>query len=254
MAMNKTRRDPYKNFKFRVLFAAAAVSLGGYVANKAVGMSRRIRSRFAGRPLLFHLDRPHVTPSWDQLDLSPAQLRQIRRIAGGAGRASRLEKKNANRRTTGSDSAPVIALFAGSSGTGKTMASQLIAAGLGVDLHRVDTLRVVSKYIGETEKNLERVFDAAEESGAVLLFDEADALFGKRSDVRDSHDRYANIEVSYLLQRVQSYRGPVILSTNLKQNIDGAFLRRIRYVVDFESAARFTRTTDVTAPRTKKHS
>jgi SpoVK/Ycf46/Vps4 family AAA+-type ATPase len=102
-----------------------------------------------------------------------------------------------------------------------------------LDLYRVDLSQVVSKYIGETEKNLRRVFDAAEEGGAILLFDEADALFGKRSEVRDSHDRYANIEISYLLQRMESYHGLAILTTNMKETLDAAFLRRIRFVVEF---------------------
>jgi SpoVK/Ycf46/Vps4 family AAA+-type ATPase len=125
------------------------------------------------------------------------------------------------------------ALFAGSSGTGKTMAAEVIAADLELDLYQIDLASVVSKYIGETEKNLRRIFDAAEESGAVLLFDEADALFGKRSEVRDSHDRYANIEVSYLLQRMEAYDGLAILTTNMKQALDDAFLRRIRFIVQF---------------------
>jgi SpoVK/Ycf46/Vps4 family AAA+-type ATPase len=125
------------------------------------------------------------------------------------------------------------ALFVGESGTGKTMAAEVLARELRLDLYRIDLSSVVSKYIGETEKNLRRVFDAAEGSGAVLLFDEADALFGKRSEVRDSHDRYANIEVSYLLQRMEAYRGLAILTTNVKQAIDPAFLRRIRFIVRF---------------------
>jgi SpoVK/Ycf46/Vps4 family AAA+-type ATPase len=124
-------------------------------------------------------------------------------------------------------------LFAGSSGTGKTMAAEVIASELKLDLYQIDLAGVVSKYIGETEKNLRRIFDAAEGSGAVLLFDEADALFGKRSEVRDSHDRYANLEVSYLLQRMESYRGLAILTTNMKQALDPAFLRRIRFIVQF---------------------
>ena len=125
------------------------------------------------------------------------------------------------------------ALFAGASGTGKTMAAEVLAGELRLDLFRIDLAGVVSKYIGETEKNLRRVFDAAEQSGAILLFDEADALFGKRSEVKDSHDRYANIEVSYLLQRMEAYRGLAILTTNLKNALDPAFLRRIRFVVQF---------------------
>ncbi len=127
----------------------------------------------------------------------------------------------------------ISALFAGVSGTGKTMAAEVLANELKLDLYRIDLSQVVSKYIGETEKNLRRVFDAAEEGGAILLFDEADALFGKRSEVKDSHDRYANVEVSYLLQRMESYRGLAILTTNMKEALDPAFLRRIRFVVQF---------------------
>ncbi|HMN20307.1 MAG TPA: ATP-binding protein [Ottowia sp.] len=127
----------------------------------------------------------------------------------------------------------LTALFAGESGTGKTMAAEAIAAEAGLDLYQVDLATLVSKYIGETEKNLKKLFNAAESSGAVLLFDEADALFGKRSEVRDSHDRYGNIEVSYLLQRVEAYRGLAILTTNMKSALDRAFLRRIRFVLQF---------------------
>jgi len=127
----------------------------------------------------------------------------------------------------------ISALFAGESGTGKTLAAEVLAGELGLDLYRIDLSAVVSKYIGETEKNLEQLFAAAETSGAVLLFDEADALFGKRSEVKDSHDRYANIELAYLLQRMESYRGLSILTTNLKSSLDTAFLRRIRFVVQF---------------------
>jgi vesicle-fusing ATPase len=127
----------------------------------------------------------------------------------------------------------ISALFSGASGTGKTLAAEIMADELSLDLYRIDLSQVVSKYIGETEKNLRRVFDAAETAGAVLLFDEADALFGKRSEVKDSHDRYANIEVSYLLQRMEAYRGLAILTTNMKQALDPAFMRRIRFVVQF---------------------
>ena len=127
----------------------------------------------------------------------------------------------------------ISALFAGASGTGKTLAAEVLAAEIQLDLYRIDLSAVVSKYIGETEKNLGRVFDAAEVGGVILLFDEADALFGKRSEVKDSHDRYANMEVSYLLQRMEAYRGLAILTTNLKNAIDQAFLRRIRFIVQF---------------------
>ena len=127
----------------------------------------------------------------------------------------------------------ISALFSGPSGTGKTMGAEALANDLHLDLYRIDLASVVSKYIGETEKNLRRVFDAADQSGAILLFDEADALFGKRSEVKDSHDRYANIEVSYLLQRMEAYRGLAILTTNMKTALDPAFLRRLRFIVEF---------------------
>jgi hypothetical protein len=127
----------------------------------------------------------------------------------------------------------VSALFSGDSGTGKTMAAEVIAAELGFNLYRVDLSSMVSKYIGETEKNLRRLFDAAEHGGVALLFDEADALFGKRSEVKDSHDRYANIEVNYLLQRIESFSGLAILATNFKSALDAAFMRRLRFVVRF---------------------
>jgi len=127
----------------------------------------------------------------------------------------------------------VSALFAGDSGTGKTMAAEVIANALGLALYRIDLSQVVSKYIGETEKNLQRVFDLMEGGGAILFFDEADALFGKRSEVRDSHDRYANIEVNYLLQRMETYTGVAILATNIQSALDPAFVRRLRFIVPF---------------------
>jgi AAA+ superfamily predicted ATPase len=125
------------------------------------------------------------------------------------------------------------ALFSGPSGTGKTMAAEIIARELGLDLYKIDLSGVVSKYIGETEKNLDRIFRAAENANAILFFDEADALFGKRSEVRDSHDRYANIEISYLLQKMEEYPGLTILATNLRQNLDDAFVRRLAFMVHF---------------------
>ncbi|NJN20178.1 MAG: ATP-binding protein [Leptolyngbya sp. RL_3_1] len=127
----------------------------------------------------------------------------------------------------------VSALFSGVSGTGKTLAADVLARALSLDLYRIDLSSVVSKYIGETEKNLRRIFDAAEAGGAVLLFDEADALFGKRTEVKDSHDRHANVEVSYLLQRIEAYQGLAILTTNLEKSIDQAFLRRFSFSVNF---------------------
>jgi SpoVK/Ycf46/Vps4 family AAA+-type ATPase len=127
----------------------------------------------------------------------------------------------------------LTALFSGPSGTGKTLAAEVIAGDLGLDLYRIDLATVVSKYIGETEKNLSRVFEAAQDSGAMLLFDEADALFGKRSEVRDAHDRYANIEVSHLLQRMETYDGVAVLTTNRRRDIDEAFMRRLHFAVEF---------------------
>jgi len=126
-------------------------------------------------------------------------------------------------------------LFAGPSGTGKTMAAGIMANELKLDIYKIDLSTVVSKYIGETEKNLDKIFKEAETSNAILFFDEADALFGKRSEVRDSHDRYANIEISYLLQRMEEYEGMVILATNLRRNMDEAFVRRMHFIVEFPS-------------------
>lgn len=151
-----------------------------------------------------------------------AQVRQRQKVYGDMGFS-----------VHGSRGVGVSALFAGPSGAGKTMAAEVLARDLNLDLFRVDLSRVVSKYIGETEKNLATVFDAAEDGGAILLFDEADALFGKRSEVRDSHDRYANMEVAYLLQRIETYRGLAILTTNFRSALDKAFARRLRFIVEF---------------------
>jgi SpoVK/Ycf46/Vps4 family AAA+-type ATPase len=127
----------------------------------------------------------------------------------------------------------LIALFSGPSGTGKTMSAEIIANELGLDLYKINLSAVVSKYIGETEKNLEHIFGEAQDSDAILFFDEADALFGKRSEVKDAHDRYANIETAYLLQRTEEYSGLVILASNIKKNMDEAFVRRIHFMLDF---------------------
>jgi hypothetical protein len=169
---------------------------------------------------------------WDSLVLPDAQMRTLRQIAMHARhRVTVLERWGfAARYARGLG---LTALFAGASGTGKTMASEVLAHTLDLDLFQIDLAGLVSKYIGETEKNLRRVFDAAEDSGAILLFDEADALFGKRSEVKDSHDRYANLEISYLLQRMEAYRGLAILTTNMRHAIDTAFTRRLRFLVDF---------------------
>ncbi len=169
---------------------------------------------------------------FDDLVLPPAQLEQLRAIAAQLRHRHTVHEDWGFARR-GARGLGIAALFAGESGTGKTLAAEAIANEVRLDLFRIDLASTVSKYIGETEKNLARLFDAAEASGAVLLFDEADALFGKRSEVKDSHDRYANIEVAYLLQRIEAYRGLAILTTNLKSSLDKAFMRRIRFVVQF---------------------
>ncbi|WP_426105216.1 ATP-binding protein [Massilia sp. TSP1-1-2] len=177
---------------------------------------------------------------WDQLILPDAALSALRTIVAQVRQRSRVYREWGFGER-GARGLGISALFSGGSGTGKTLAAEVLANELRLDLFRVDLAALVSKYIGETEKNLSKVFEAAEASGAILLFDEADALFGKRSEVKDSHDRYANLEVSYLLQRLETYRGLAILTTNLKQAIDSAFQRRIRFVVNFpfpDAAAR----------------
>jgi ATPase family protein associated with various cellular activities (AAA) len=180
------------------------------------------RCRVATRPALAELaQRVPGMAGWQDLVLPAGQLAALRGIAG----------QMAARGLVGG--LGVAALFTGPSGTGKTLAAQVLANELDLDLFRIDLSAVVNKYVGETEKRLRAVFDAAESGSAILLFDEADALFGRRSEVRDSHDRYANIEVGYLLQRMEAHRGLAILTTNLRGAIDTAFLRRVRFVVQF---------------------
>jgi hypothetical protein len=169
---------------------------------------------------------------WDDLVLPPDALAALREISARVRHRERVLGAWAMRRSAGRDEG-VAALFAGQSGTGKTMAAEVIAADLGLHLYTVDLATVVDKYIGETEKNLERIFSEAEAASAVLFFDEADALFGKRSDVKDAHDRYANVETAYLLQRMEAFTGVVILATNLRANLDDAFTRRLDKVVTF---------------------
>ncbi|MET0827995.1 MAG: ATP-binding protein, partial [Microbacterium sp.] len=169
---------------------------------------------------------------WDDLVLPEPQLQMLRSIEHQLRHRSLVYEDWGFAATT-ARGLGVSALFAGESGTGKTMAAEVLAGSLGLDLYRIDLAAVVSKYIGETEKNLGSVFDAAETSGAVLLFDEADALFGKRSEVRDSHDRYANIEINYLLQRMEAFSGLAILASNMKSALDSAFMRRLRFIVSF---------------------
>jgi SpoVK/Ycf46/Vps4 family AAA+-type ATPase len=191
------------------------------------------RARAFGRPLLESLAQ-RLTPraTWDDIVLAPEPTRLLRTLAAQVRHRSVVYDEWGWRRRT-ERGLGISALFTGESGTGKTMAAEVLANDLDVDLYRVDLSGVVSKYIGETEKNLRGLFDAVERGGAILFFDEADALFGKRSEVRDSHDRYANIEVDYLLQRMESFRGLAILATNLRTALDPAFTRRLRFIVPF---------------------
>jgi ATPase family associated with various cellular activities (AAA) len=187
----------------------------------------RARRGFGG---LARVVEPHHV--WDDLVLPPGQLAQLHGLVDSARHRTTVNETwgfaAGNGRGLGT-----AALFAGPSGTGKTLAAEVVAGELGLDLLVIDLSQVVSKYIGETEKHLARLFDTAEDSGAVLLFDEADTLFGRRTEVRDSHDRYANLEVGYLLQRVESFRGLAILTTNARNALDPAFLRRLRVVISF---------------------
>jgi SpoVK/Ycf46/Vps4 family AAA+-type ATPase len=169
--------------------------------------------------------------TWDELVLPDGALGTLREIAAQV-RNRAIVHDEWGFATRSARGLGITALFTGESGTGKTLAAEVLSRDLALDLHVIDLSAVVSKYIGETEKNLRHVFDAAED-GAVLLFDEADALFGRRTDVKDSHDRYANLEVSYLLQRMEAYRGLAVLTTNAKSALDHAFRRRIRFVVTF---------------------
>jgi hypothetical protein len=170
--------------------------------------------------------------SWDDLVLPPLQKGILEDISVHVRQKATVYEKwgfaAKNRRGLG-----ITALFSGPSGTGKTLAASVLANELNLDLYKIELSTVVSKYIGETEENLQRIFDAAESGGTILLFDEADSIFGKRSEVTDSKDRYANLEVSYLLQRMESYSGLAILTTNLQSNLDSAFMRRLRFVAQF---------------------
>lgn len=189
--------------------------------------------RSSARPRLEDLAQ-RIVPcaTWDDLVLPVLQKKLLQNIAAQVRHRMKVYESwgfsAKGRRGLG-----MSALFTGASGTGKTMAAEVLARDLRLDLYRIDLSAVVSKYIGETEKNLRQVFDAAEDGGVLLLFDEADALFGKRSEVRDSHDRYANIEVGYLLQKMEGYQGLAILTTNLRSSLDTSFQRRLRFTLDF---------------------
>jgi ATPase family associated with various cellular activities (AAA) len=212
---------------------AALAAKGSRVEDK-IGDRAWVACRDLSAPRLDVLaQKLDVKATWDDLVLPDEQMHLMKSIAGQVrerhtvyddwGFAAKMNRGFG-----------ITALFAGESGTGKTMAAEVIASDLKLNLYRIDLSAVVSKYIGETEKNLRRLFDAAEQGGAILFFDEADALFGKRSEVKDSHDRYANIEINYLLQRMESFGGLAILATNQKTALDQAFMRRLRFVVNFQ--------------------
>jgi ATPase family associated with various cellular activities (AAA)/Winged helix domain, variant len=231
--LNGTLDDVSEQFRL----SARMISATGYLLRSREDPLQRDdlwdACRSLARPRLEDLaQRILPAATWDDLVLPDLQKTTLRQLASQVRYRMKVYEMwgfaQKGRRGLG-----VSALFTGVSGTGKTMAAEVLASELRLDLYRVDLSAVVSKYIGETEKNLKQVFDAAEDGGVLLLFDEADALFGKRSEVRDSHDRYANIEVGYLLQRIEAYQGLAILTTNLKSSLDTAFQRRLRFTVTF---------------------
>ncbi len=194
------------------LFEAARFHSGHHLA----GLAHKIEPRY----------------SWGDLVLPETPITMLNELVSMVKSRPRvLEEWGLGRKLT--SSLGVSALFTGPPGTGKTLAAQIIANELGIDLYRIDLSTIVSKYIGETEKNLEQIFNEAQTSNAILFFDEADAIFGKRSEVKDAHDRYANIEVGYLLQRMEAYDGVAILATNLRANLDEAFTRRLQFIINF---------------------
>jgi hypothetical protein len=230
----------------KVLSGQFTLTSGEVVAASNLAMSAAIQE---GRPLeapdLFAAARFHsghilgelaqkIEPRyvWNDLVLPETPMTMLKELVSMVkSRTQVLEEWGLGKKLTAS--AGISALFTGPSGTGKTLAAQIIAHELGIDLYRIDLSTIVSKYIGETEKNLEHIFTEAQTSNAILFFDEADAIFGKRSEVKDAHDRYANIEVGYLLQRMEAYDGLAILATNLRANLDEAFTRRLQFIINF---------------------
>jgi hypothetical protein len=238
--------DSITESDLRVLAGQFALSSGQVIAAASSAISQALQE---GRPLqsadLFGAARFHsghhlaelaqkIEPryTWDDLVLPETQMEMLRELVNMVqSRPLVLDEWGLGRKLTAGQG--VSALFSGPPGTGKTLAAQIMAHQLGIDLYRIDLSTVVSKYIGETEKNLERIFTDAAQSNAILFFDEADTIFGKRSEVKDAHDRYANIEVGYLLQRMESYSGVSILATNLRANLDEAFTRRLQFIINF---------------------
>jgi Winged helix domain, variant/ATPase family associated with various cellular activities (AAA) len=217
----------------RAVHAAGTAAMLGTGRITAADLRSGIRAQnAAGLERLSRRIEPEV--SWDDLVLAPAVRQALEELTARARHRDQVLVDWRMRRGGGRGRG-VSALFAGDSGTGKTMSAEVIAADLGLDLYTVNLATVVDKYVGETEKNLERIFTEAGGVNAVLFFDEADAIFGKRSEVRDAHDRYANIESAYLLQRLETFDGLAVLATNLRANIDEAFTRRLDAIVDFPS-------------------
>jgi hypothetical protein len=224
-------------------FTLTAGQIRDAVASARDRTSQELRPVEAGD--LFAAARAHSSPhlgtlarkitpryTWEDIVLPDDQIALLHEIVATVrGRPQVLEEWGVGRKLTSSSG--VTMLFSGEPGTGKTMAAEIMAGELGLDLYKIDLSTVVSKYIGETEKNLEKIFAEAQNSNAILFFDEADAIFGKRSEVKDAHDRYANLEISYLLQRMEMYDGVTILATNLRANLDEAFTRRLQFAVDF---------------------
>jgi ATPase family associated with various cellular activities (AAA) len=221
------------NFNFASIKRIAASASRSTATSKDVETKAWQACLNLSRPALDKLGQAiDVKADWDSLVLPAQEANQLQQVVAQVRGRKRVYDdwgfRNRLNRGLG-----ISVLFAGDSGTGKTMAAEVIAKDLGLLLYRIDLSGVVNKYIGETEKNLRRVFDAAEEGGIILFFDEADALFGARSEVKDAHDRYANIEVNYLLQRIESFSGLAILASNMKKALDQAFLRRLRFIVNF---------------------
>jgi hypothetical protein len=213
--------------------ASVAVQLAAFDSRPVNADDLRAGARAQNGAGLDRLAR-HITPTvtWDDLVLPDPTHRQLTELSMRARHRDRV-LGDWRMRPGGGRGRGVLALFAGESGTGKTMSAEVVAADLGMDLYVVDLSTVVDKYVGETEKNLERIFTEAAGVNGVLLFDEADAIFGKRSAVQDAHDRYANVESAYLLQRMETFNGIAILTTNLRANLDEAFTRRLDVIADF---------------------
>ncbi|HEU4347617.1 MAG TPA: aminotransferase class V-fold PLP-dependent enzyme, partial [Actinoplanes sp.] len=231
-ALARTLADRFSFGPARIAEAVASAVTAGGAGGPSPGDVFSAARRQTSHRLATLARRIEPACSWADIVLPPDTTTQLEELCARIGLRSTVlyewgfDRKLPRGRGTS-------ALFTGPPGTGKTASAEVVAGELGLDLFAIDLSTVVSKYIGETEKNLEQIFSAAAEADAILMFDEADALFGKRSEVRDAHDRYANIETSYLLQRMEQYEGIAILATNLRQNLDEAFTRRLQFVIDF---------------------